>query len=372
MPGIIHHQTAAAIRRRLQAWYAKHQRPLPWRATADPYAIWVSEVMLQQTQVAAAGPYYRRFLSAFPDIPALAGADIQAVLKHWEGLGYYARARNLHRAAQILVKTNRGRVPDSFDAFIQLPGVGDYIASAVMSIAFGHAHAVVDGNVKRVLARLFTLDEPANSSRAHAVYKPIAERMLDRERPAAFNQALMELGALICRPRNPRCPQCPLSGLCRACRGDNVDTYPRKEKRKKIPEFRQVAGVIVKKGKVLIVRRPPEGLLGGLWEFPTGERHTGETAEEAMVRVARTVVGLHVSPKRLIARVRHAYSHFRVVVDVLGCRFTSGRVRRRGPVAHRWTTLKALERYPMHRAHLKFLPALTDALEAASAREDII
>src|SRR5512137_2692101 len=217
----------ARLRRRLLEWYQRQRRPLPWRETHDPYRIWVSEVMLQQTQVKTALPYYRRFLRQFPTLRKLAGADLGDVLKRWEGLGYYARARNLHRAAGMLAAGSGGRIPDRWDDFRALPGVGDYISAAVLSIAFDRPHAVVDGNVKRVLARLLAMAAPTNQTASHKIFQAEADRLLDRRHPGDFNQALMELGALVCAPTSPSCTLCPLIRCCAAHRGGTVARYPR-------------------------------------------------------------------------------------------------------------------------------------------------
>ncbi len=197
------------IRRRLLAWYQRSRRDLPWRNTRDPYRIWVSEVMLQQTQVATVIPYYNAFIRAFPDVKALAEADLQNVLKVWEGLGYYARARNLHRAAKEIVSVHGGRIPSSPKALSALPGIGPYIRDALASIAFGLPHAVVDGNVKRVLSRLYMMEAPVNAANAQALFQERAKALLDAARPGNFNQALMELGARLCKPRQPVCKGAP-------------------------------------------------------------------------------------------------------------------------------------------------------------------
>ncbi|MEZ4568646.1 MAG: A/G-specific adenine glycosylase, partial [Desulfobacterales bacterium] len=212
----IKRENAQPIRTALTRWYAENLRHLPWRGSADPYHIWVSEVMLQQTQVATVIPYFKRFCQAFPDIRALAAADLQDVLKLWEGLGYYARARNLHKAAKIVTDQYNGRIPDDADGFMALPGVGDYIGAAVLSIAFDRPLAVVDGNVKRVLARLFEIDAPVNVSASYKIFQSCANLLLNAEDPGTFNQAVMELGALVCRPSGPDCRVCPLAGWCGA------------------------------------------------------------------------------------------------------------------------------------------------------------
>jgi A/G-specific adenine glycosylase len=347
----------SGLRRRLLAWYERNRRRLPWRETRDPYRIWVAEVMLQQTQVKTVLPYYRRFLKQYPSLRRLARADLQAVLKLWEGLGYYARARNLHRAAGQLVQGG-GRVPDRWEEFRRLPGVGDYIAAAVLSIAFGRPHAVVDGNVKRVLARLFTIAAPANAASSRKVFQGQADRLLDRRRPGDFNQALMELGALVCTPKAPSCPVCPLNRLCAACRSGRVALYPRRVASRSIPEVQIAVGVVFKAGRLLITQRPTQGLLGGLWEFPGGKIHAGEPPPAACTREIKEEVNLAVEITRPLAEVRHAYSHFRIHMHVFCCRFVAGRVRRKGPAAHRWIRIAEIDRFPFPRANHRFIPLL--------------
>jgi A/G-specific adenine glycosylase len=345
------------LRRRLLAWYEGHRRRLPWRATRDPYRIWVSEVMLQQTQVQTALPYYRRFLKRLPSLRKLAGADPQAVLKLWEGLGYYARARNLHRAAGILVERS-GRIPDRWEDFRALPGVGDYIAAAVLSMAFGQPYAVVDGNVKRVLARLLTIGAAINQSRSHKTFQAAADRLLDRRRPGDFNQAMMELGALVCTPKAPACDRCPLMRVCAAQQGGTVASYPRRTAARAVPEVEIAVGVVFKNGRVLITRRPTEGLLGGLWEFPGGKLHEGERPEEACRREIKEEVHLDVSIEAPLAQVRHAYSHLRIRMHVFRCRFRAGRVRLNGPVDYRWIQIADIDQFAFPKANHKFIPRL--------------
>lgn len=353
----------ARLRRLLNRWYRANRRELPWRETRDPYRIWVSEVMLQQTQVKTALPYYRRFLRRFPTLRRLAAADEGAVLKCWEGLGYYARARNLHRAAARVTAAG-GRVPDRWDAFRALPGVGDYIAAAVLSIAFGRPHAVVDGNVKRVLARLLALDAPA----AARLFQSHADRLLDRSRPGDFNQALMELGALVCTPRAPACDRCPIEALCRARLDGTVDHFPRRAPARRIPEVEATVGVIVRNGRVLVTRRLPGGLLGGLWEFPGGKIEPGEAPAAACGREIAEEVGLRVEVGEALAEVRHAYSHFRVRLHVFLCRHRGGRVRLNGPAAFRWVRLEELDGLALPKANHKFLPQVRRRLAGAVPR----
>ncbi|UCF95585.1 MAG: A/G-specific adenine glycosylase, partial [Desulfobacterales bacterium] len=296
------------IRRQLYDWYAKNHRQLPWRQAANPYFIWVSEVMLQQTQVNTVVPYYHKFIAKFPDLEHLARADLDEVLKVWEGLGYYARARNLHRAARAVVDHHDGKIPDNWQDFRHLPGVGDYIAAAVLSIAAGQPYPVVDGNVKRVLARLFQIDAAVNTSSAYQIFQETAGRLLDTRAPGTFNQALMELGALVCKPQNPACEICPLQRACQAYQNHCVDRYPRRMKTRVIPELHIAVGVVFKKNQVLITQRKPEGLLGGLWEFPGGKIRPGESAEAACIREIKEEVNLAIQPVTYLTRVKHAYT----------------------------------------------------------------
>ncbi len=348
------------IRDRLIQWYKTHHRQLPWRGAGDPYHIWVSEVMLQQTQVRTVIPYYQRFLECFPDLASLARADLQDVLKLWEGLGYYARARNLHRAANMVLTEHDGEVPDNFEGFRRLPGVGDYIASAVQSIAFDGVHAVADGNVKRVLARVFQTDAAVNQSRSHKWFRETAGRLMGSSPPGLFNQAMMELGALICKPRHPECGICPIRSFCLAFQNGKVGEYPKRIKGKPTPECHVAAGVVRKKGRMLITRRKPEGLLGGLWEFPGGKVWEKETPEQACIREIREETNLVIGIDSHLTRVRHAYTHFKIFMDVFLCHHVSGRVRLDGPVDFRWIRLNEIDTYPFPKADLKFIPLLKE------------
>jgi len=319
--------------------------------------------MLQQTQVEAVIPYYHRFLSRFPDVHRLAEASLQEVLKVWEGLGYYARVRHLHQAARQLVRERNGQFPQSFEQWKRLPGVGDYIAAAVCSIAFSLPHAVVDGNVKRVLARLFACEDPVNQSRAVKRFQILAQELLDVHQPGLHNQAMMELGATICRPRQPACGRCPVQAFCQAFEEGRQETLPVRQPGKSVPEYAIAVGVVQRNGKVLITRRRPEGLLGGLWEFPGGKIQAGESPTQACQREILEEVGLQVRVDAPIARVRHAYSHFKVVLHVFRCTYLEGSVRLNGPVDYRWVALHELKDYPFPGANRKFIPRI---LEMAS------
>lgn len=352
-------ETAERIRRRLLDWYRANRRELPWRGASDPYAVWLSEVMLQQTRVETVRPYFRRFLDAFPAISDLAAADLQTVLKMWEGLGYYARARNFHEAARRVAEEFDGRVPDRWDEFKSLPGVGEYIASAVLSIAFGRPRAVVDGNVKRVLARLFRVDAPVNRSPAEKIFRELSRQLLDVEHPGDSNQAIMELGALVCVPRNPACGGCPLSEECRAFRADAVSDYPRREKKKAIPLRVESAGVLRRDGRIFVVRRPPEGLLGGLWELPTIPAAKGETPHEALPRRFREEFGIRsVAVAEFLGTVRHVYTHFRLELHAFRCVYTGDAPLPGDADSTRWIDPGDPGELPFHGAALKMLSLL--------------
>jgi A/G-specific adenine glycosylase len=353
-------------RKNLIDWYLANCRALPWRNTDDPYSIWVSEVMLQQTQVNTVLPYYQKFLKKFPTVKRLAQADLQDVLKIWEGMGYYARARNLHRAAGIVYKKYNGILPANWKELRKLPGVGDYIAAAVLSIAYKQPYPVVDGNVKRVLARLHCIDTPVNHSTSAKTFLKTAEVLKDSRRPGIYNQALMELGALICRPKNPLCDTCPLQRLCRAYKAGAVAAYPKKMAKRRTPQYHIAVGVVMKNGRVLITQRKADGLLGGLWEFPGGKIKKGENGKTACVREIKEEVNLTIKVLDHLTRVKHAYTHFKIVMDVFCCKYEAGRVKLDGPVDHRWIKLSAIDRYPLPKANHKFLPKLKAWFGAAS------
>jgi A/G-specific adenine glycosylase len=308
----LHSSTVRAIRRRLLAFFDASARDLPWRRSGDPYAIWISEVMAQQTRIDTVIPYYEEWLRRFPDVHALADAPLDDVLKAWEGLGYYSRARNLHAAARMVAERHGGALPGDYAALRALPGIGDYTAGAVASIAFGVAAPVVDGNVRRVLARL--LDEAAP---APARLRQAAAELVPADRPGDFNQALMELGSLVCTPRTPRCDACPLHDLCAARAVGTQLERPQPGLRKETPAY-DVATVILRApdGRALLTRRPSQGLLAGLWSFPGRVLQPGEDAETAATALATELApGTAQAEPCPIGTVSHAFSHRREVYD---------------------------------------------------------
>lgn len=357
------------ITRRLVDWYHESHRDLPWRRDHDPYRVWVSEVMLQQTQVATVIPYYHRFLERFPDVRALAAAPIDDVLKLWEGLGYYARARNLHRAAQQVVREHDGVVPADADAFASLPGAGSYMTAAVQSIAFNTPLAAVDGNVKRVIARLFALPLSIDKREGARAVQARADELLDRDDPGTFNQAVMELGALVCRPSNPLCDECPLRDDCAALSRGIPDAFPVRDARREVPHQKIAVGVVSDGDRVLITRRAEKGMLGGLWEFPGGKVQSGERPAYACAREIEEETSLKVEVGEKITRVKHVYTHLAVEIDVFRCQYLGGDVVLDGPTDYRWITLDETGAYAFPKANHKFLPAIREALAAARPRK---
>lgn len=302
------------LRKRLLDWYDAHRRDLPWRAgpgeSADPYQVWLSEIMLQQTRVDTVRPYFQAWLERFPTLEALAEADLDDVLKSWEGLGYYSRARNFHRAVREVVADYGGTVPDDATTFRSLPGVGRYTAGAVMSIAFGLREAVVDGNVRRVFARL--LDDPAP---ADGLLWEIAGAFADSDRPGDVNQALMELGAMVCTPRGPECRLCPLHRECAAFAAGTQNERPAPRRKATVAKEEHGVAIVQRAGAFLVTQRPESGRLGGMWEFPGVARRDDESAEEAAVRALGEKAGLSGVVRHEYEVVRHVFSH--VVVRYL-------------------------------------------------------
>ena len=337
---------ATEFARLLLGWYAAHSRILPWRGTDDPYAVWVSEIMLQQTRVETVIPYYQRWMARFPSLETLAEASEQDVLQLWEGLGYYSRARNLHKAARLVME-HAGKLPEKRKELEALPGIGRYTSGAIASIAFGADEPALDGNIRRVLARVFDLDIPARSKEGESRLWKLLEEHLPTGHAGDFNQGLMDLGSLICTPREPICSKCPVESICRAHALGIEEQRPVSIPRARIPHHTVTAAVIFRDGRVLIARRPPRGLLGGLWEFPGGKLELGENFQAGLRREIQEELGVLVEVGKKMGVYDHAYTHYKVTLHAYLCRLPFGEPTAIEASELRWVLPAELGGFPM-------------------------
>jgi len=335
----------------LVRWYRHHRRPLPWRSDRDPYRVWVAEVLLQQTRVAQAIPYFERFVREFPDIDALARAPAERVLKVWQGAGYYARAHRLHAAAQRVVRERGGQLPTTVDELETLPGIGPYIARAVAAIAFGRPCVAMEANGRRVAARWTREDGDVRHPVVTARLERALASVLPRSDPGAFNEAVMELGETLCTPLNPSCPACPVAFACRAYRElDDPGTIPVRTSRPHRPRVRAAVVVLSDRGRWLVQRRPASGLLPGLWEFPGGRIERGERPEDAARRELWEETGVSADRWVRLGTVRHAYSHFSVELHAFSAQLPRTRARGDRGGRQRWVTPAEFRRLPVPKA----------------------
>ena len=331
----------------LLTWYAQNARRLPWRDLPTPYRVWVSEIMLQQTRVETVIPYFERWMERFPSLPALAAASEQEVLHAWEGLGYYSRARNLHRAARLVVSDYGSELPATPQELEKLPGIGRYTAGAIASIAFGQDAAALDGNIRRVLARVFAMDLPARSPEGERLLWQLARACLPPGRAGDFNQAVMDLGSAICTPRAPACLICPLAGLCQAFAQGRQEQLPVLAEKPPVPHYIVTAAVIWRDGLVLIARRPSNGLLGGLWEFPGGKLENGEALDEGLRREIAEELGVPIQVGEPFGIYQHGYTHFKVTLHAFTCQIEAGEPQALHASELRWIIPAELGDYPM-------------------------
>jgi len=335
-------------------WYDEHKRDLPFRDVNNPYITWLSEIMLQQTQVDTVIPYFNRWIHKFPTLKDVANATEQNILKLWEGLGYYSRCRNFHKATKIVMNNYDGIIPSNYDKFLTLPGVGPYTAAAVMSIAFNKPIPTIDGNIRRVTSRI--LGRKKMGQHAQVRIKNYLQNEIDQHRPGDFNQALMDLGSLICTPKKPKCENCPLNTICSAMNSGNPELYPEKIKKKKSPHYNVAAGLIWDQDKFFIQKRKQKSLLGGLWEFPGGKVEKGESIEDALKRELKEECDVDPIIHSKAGVVKHIFSHFSIDLNVFHC-FIDGQTPKT-ELPNTWITPKEIKQYPFPAANHKLFKIL--------------
>jgi A/G-specific adenine glycosylase len=341
-------KAAHQFRSALLAWFAAHQRPLPWRSDYQPYHVWIAEIMGQQTQMDRAAAYFQSWLEQFPDIPALAAASEQEVFKAWEGLGYYNRARNIRKTAAILQREHSGGLPDDEATLLTLPGIGPYTAAAICSIAFNQPVPLVDANVERLLCRLENIAEPPKQGAIKKRLLQLCAELLPADQPRNFNQALMELGALVCLPRNPDCDCCPVQDCCQARAAGTISQRPVVAKKPKKIDIIMACGIISHKGRLYIQQRQEDDVWGGLWEFPGGRLEQGESPEQAARREIAEETEFQLTELRPFASVSHCYTKYRVKLHAFFCDLAAGQEPL--PVLHaasqfRWVRRAELDNY---------------------------
>jgi A/G-specific adenine glycosylase len=339
-----------SLRRRLLAWYAKNARDLPWRRSRDPYRVWISEVMLQQTQVATVRDYFSRFVRALPDVRRLAAAEEQDVLRLWEGLGYYRRARQLHAAARKIVADHGGQFPQTLEELRELPGIGRYTAGAIASIAFDRRAPILEANTIRLLSRLIAYREDPLATAGQRALWQVAEEILPQKSAAQFNQALMELGSLVCTPSEPECDICPLSGVCAARTAGLQQKIPRPKPKQQYTEVREAAVVVRKNGRVLMRQCAANERWAGLWDFPRFELVSEGPlfAAEEIVNKLRNQTGITCVAPRLLKTIRHGVTRYRITLDCYQAPYVAGRVRTANGAAVRWIPIADLRALPLN------------------------
>jgi A/G-specific adenine glycosylase len=342
-------------------WYVANQRPMPWRQTPSPYHTLISEFMAQQTQISTVIPYFNRWIEQYPTIHDVANASEDNILKSWEGLGYYSRARNLHKTAKIVANENQGNIPKTAKELQSLPGIGPYISAAIASISFNEPIAVVDGNVLRVMTRFFGIfDDIGKDTTKQAIQRRL-NQMIQTQSPAHFNQGLMELGALICAPSNPQCTACPLAAMCYAKNMDKCGELPVKKKRQPVPHYTIVVGVIQQENddRYLITKRKKDQLLGGLWEFPGGKVQPNEDLLQALHREIKEEVNLVIKNAQFLCKVNHAYSHFKITLHAYTCRVKNAHpLQLNSADDAAWVSAEDLSNYAFPKANKVIIPHL--------------
>ena len=331
------------------SWYIKNKRPLPFRASKDPYKIWLSEIMLQQTQVKTVLPYYERWIKKFPTLKTVSLSKLDSLLKIWEGLGYYRRCINFYNASKIVIDNYNGKIPDKKKDFLNLPGVGEYTASAVLSIAFSKPFPVLDGNVKRVMSRIMGIKNLSNYN-LRKINKSL-EQSICKSKPGDFNQGLMEIGALICRPINPKCDECPLNENCYALGTGHPDNFPVKNVRKSRPQYDVVVAIIWRDSKFYIQKREIDKMLGGLWEFPGGIVKKGEDPKITLKHKVFKKCGIDLNIHKKVGIVYHAFSHFTIRLSGYFCSEKNTPIKE--SATRKWIYKKNIKDYTFPKANHK-------------------
>ena len=352
------------LREGLLSWFDANRRKLPWRVSYSPYQVWISEIMLQQTQVKTMLPYFHRWMARFPDAASIAKAPEDEILRFWEGLGYYARARNIRKAAQMMVTEYGGEVPGDFDSVRKLPGIGRYTAGAIMSVAFNADYPAPDANAGRILARVFDIAHPSGSKEFAETVWRVASNILPPGRARDFNQALMDLGSIVCLSNEPSCAQCPLSCCCAAFRKGLIADRPVKARKKTTAQIVRAAAVMVSEGRVLIRKRPETGLMPNLWELPGGEVPEGKSPEQALRQIWLDELGIRLGPMESLCVIKHSHTSFRVTLHAFWC---GGYHPAPGPANKaaqlRWASMNELEKLAFSSAHRRIIRVALERLK---------
>lgn len=345
----------------LLSWFEKEKRSLPWRENRDPYRIWVSEIMLQQTRVDTVIPYYYRFMERFPSIKDLAEADLEEVYRVWEGLGYYSRAKNLHTAVREVNEQYGGVVPDTPEEIHKLKGIGPYTAGAILSIAYGQPEPAVDGNVMRVLSRIFLIQEDITKTKTRKLFEDLVRKIIYKGNPSYFNQALMELGALVCTPKSPKCLACPVHIHCQAVKEGMQEELPIKKKSKKGKSVEMAVGLVRNsENQWLICKRPPEGLLANLWEFPGVEGTTDQMQEELSRYLHRNFGVKSLPEEEEVLNYSHVFSHLQWNIHLYPCLMIGLENHMNHSLEYKWVTIDEMEYFPFSASHRKIVQYIKD------------
>ena len=334
---------------KLLKWYKKVNYDMPWRTNNNPYNIWISEIMLQQTQVNTVKKYFINWMKTFPSIEDVATSTNDQILKNWQGLGYYSRAHNIHKTAKYLVKYNNGEIPNSYDKLINLKGIGEYTAAAILSISYNKPYPAIDGNLKRIFSRLFMLN---NHQIENKIKNEVLKYFKDNN-PGDINQALMDLGRTICKSKNPLCLQCPIKNICQSYKLNIVSQYPKKNEIKSKPLFDVVVGVIKKEDKFIISKRKLTGLLAGLWELPGGKKHHIESNEECLKREVKEELGISIRVIEKFGKIQHHYSHFKINLIGYYCIHKHGIAQPISSDKIKWITYKEIDKYAFPQSTIK-------------------